>query len=332
MIRQAHCNGSRRTVSLAVCGKGQKNACLCARLRGGGIVSPYFQNLIEERPRGSGLARTFFRIRLVLSTAGLLLAAAAVPGLAAPDLAAQSDSQTPLSFEVASIKPHAIPIGMSTFRFYNGTGPQAKGSLFSDRTATVQDLIIEAYGVEGYQILGLPAWAQAPGGEHYDIEARTPGQGTATTAQLRLMLQSLLAERFQLKLHRATKELPIYALTVAKGGTKLKEVPPDAPAEPKRAGPPDLTVPQTMRAPMGGIVSLVALFLDRPLLDHTGLRAAQYEFTWYASDLTAEVRASGKPAPSVFSAAQKQLGLKIDAQKEPLGVLIVDGVEATTVN
>ncbi len=263
----------------------------------------------------------------MIRRAALLVAAVATMGLAA-----QSDSQTPLSFEVVSIKPHAVQIRTVVVRVYDGTGPQAKGSLFSDRIATVQDLIMEAYGVKDYEIFGLPNWAQAPGGEHYDIEARTPGEGAATTAQLRLMLQSLLAERFQIKLHRATKDLPIYALTVAKSGTKLKEMPPDAPPLPAIAGPIDYTAPQIRRTSMTMTVNMLALYLDRPLLDHTGLMASQYEFTWYGEDLLKEVRSGGKPAPSVFSAVQEQLGLKIDAQKAPLDILVIDSVEKPTGN
>ncbi len=259
--------------------------------------------------------------------ASLLLA-----GIATQSLAAQSDSQTPLSFEVASIKPHPLQPGTRVFRSANSTGPQAKGSLFSERASTVQDLIMEAYGVEDYQISGLPAWAQRPGGEHYDVEARTPGESTATQAQLRLMLQSLLAERFQLRLHRVTKDVASYSLTVAKSGIKLKEVPPDAPPLPKIAGQIDSTVPQTVRSSMPRIVSLLALYLDRPLIDHTGLTAAQYEFVWDADDLLKELVASGKPAPSVFSAAQQQLGLKIDAVKGAVEVLVIDSVEKPTVN
>ncbi len=146
------------------------------------------------------------------------------------------------------------------------------------------------------------------------------------------MLQSLLADRFQLKLHRDTKDLPMYVLTVAKSGTKLKEVPPDAPALPARAGPIDFTVPQTRRTSMLMTVNMLAFYLDRPLLDHTGLMAPQYEFTWYGEDLTKEVRSGGKPAPSVFSAVQEQLGLKIDAQKAPTEVLVIDSVEKPTGN
>src|SRR5262249_3697028 len=122
------------------------------------------------------------------------------------------------SFEVASIKPaappsdpHRIMVGM---RGGPGTPDPGQISYFN---VTLRNVLMTAYDVKDYQISG-PGWL---GSERYDIIAKVP-PGT-TKEQLRLMLQNLLAERFQVSLHHESKELPMFALVVAKGGPKMKE-------------------------------------------------------------------------------------------------------------
>ncbi len=265
----------------------------------------------------------------------LFLSSLAVLGIALPARAAQSDPPAPLAFEVASVKLH--PPGPAWHRVPNGARPlRSNGNLFRDQVSTVQDLIMDAYGIEDYRIAGLPGWAQRGSGDLYDIEARTPGDGAPTSAQLRLMLQSLLAERFHLKLHRETKELPVYVLLAAKNGAKLKPVPPGAPELPRQAATgtkkSDDSEPHPMRASIAMTVNLLGLYLDRPLLDRTGLTAAEYEFTWDAHDVLESLRSAGKPAPAVFAAVQEQLGLKIEAQKGNVELLAVDSIERPTGN
>ncbi len=116
--------------------------------------------------------------------------------------------QTKMQFEVASIKPSA-PEPMGRFRVGISMAP---GGRLTTTGTTAKMLIQQAYGVRDFQIVGGPSWL---GTERYDITAKA--EGAAASDDIKLMLQSLLADRFQMKFHRETKELPIYSLVVAKG-------------------------------------------------------------------------------------------------------------------
>lgn len=128
----------------------------------------------------------------------------------------QTPEETP-SFEVASVKPAAPQgMGMVRVRASGGPGTPDPGQL-NYENVSLKNILMNAYGVKGYQISG-PKWLDS---ERFDIMAKIP-KG-ATKEQFRLMLQNLLAERFKLTLHHETKDLPMYSLVVAKGGTKMKE-------------------------------------------------------------------------------------------------------------
>jgi uncharacterized protein (TIGR03435 family) len=156
-------------------------------------------------------------------TKTLLFLALCVPALA----------QAKMSFDAASIKPSEA--GTFGTRIMLGGGA---GGRFSASGMTIRQLIVQAYGLMDFQITGGPGWITS---DRYDIEA-TPGAGiTPTQQQNREMLQSLLEERFQLKVRRETKSMPAYNLVVAKGGSKMKlsaDQTPPGPAGPPPAGPP----------------------------------------------------------------------------------------------
>jgi uncharacterized protein (TIGR03435 family) len=138
---------------------------------------------------------------------GVLLAGA---GIASP--------QSTSSFEVASIKLHPEPITYSA-------DASIRGSRVTATASTLLDLITDAYGVRYDQISGGPSWIKS---DHYDLAAKAEGDGTITQDQLRQMLQSLLADRLQLKIHREMKEAAVYDLVVGKNGPKMKQVSADA--------------------------------------------------------------------------------------------------------
>ena len=94
------------------------------------------------------------------------------------------------------------------------------GNRFREVVVSLADLIMDAYKVRKYQIIGLPAWGDS-GSDYYDLEAKVPGDATPTVDEARRMLQSLLADRFQLRIHHETRELPVYALVIGKKGIKL---------------------------------------------------------------------------------------------------------------
>lgn len=113
--------------------------------------------------------------------------------------------------------------------------PHAIGSRFREPRATLKWLIMEAYGLLDYEIVGLPEWAD------FDVEAIAPGTETPTTEELQQMIQSLLAKRFGLKSHRESKRIAVYALVSGKNGTKLRPLRDDDELSRGRATPDALT-------------------------------------------------------------------------------------------
>jgi uncharacterized protein (TIGR03435 family) len=204
--------------------------------------------------------------------------------------------------------------------------PRATGNRFTDSDATLQELLMAAYGVDGHQISGLPDWAQSPGGYRYDVQAKVAGQGAPTAPQLQLMLQSLLADRFQVKLHREMKEVPVYALVIGENGSKLKEVPEGK----KPAAEP---APRSTGRTIYVFMQRLALYLDRPVVDHTGLTGA-YKFAdldWRQLDQERNwVR--GVLADSVFGAVQDRLGLKLEPREESMEMLVIDRAQMPSAN
>jgi uncharacterized protein (TIGR03435 family) len=231
---------------------------------------------------------------------GLLLASA-VP---AQDAAARAQ------FEVASIKPSREAARGSTF--YNPTRDR-----FQFDNVTVKALIAYAYAVPDTQIVGASGWV-ATGG--YDVLAKP--EGDVTDERIRGMVQSLLAERLSLKVHQETKEMPVYALVTAKGGAKLTKSPmPDQPTAHGgfgRMSGRHLTV--------DNLSSLLAARVERPVIDKTGIEG-QYDI-----DLHWTPEESPEPGPSIFSALQEQLGLRLESQRAAQDIVVIDHVERPSEN
>src|SRR5260370_12533950 len=143
-------------------------------------------------------------LRVVIPAA--LLSAAAFAQTAPPRL----------EFEVASVKPSPPPAAGQVL-----AGIKIDGAQLHSRSLALRDYIQSAYKVKNYQVEG-PAWL---GSERYEIDAKLPAR--ATREQVPEMLQALFADRFELKIHRETKNFPVYGLVVAKGGLKVEEVPID---------------------------------------------------------------------------------------------------------
>jgi uncharacterized protein (TIGR03435 family) len=284
--------------------------------------------------------------KLLLSIAGLV--AVAVPMVFSQVTATQSPPPLP-AFAVASIKPDKSGNG--------GSRMMSTPDGFSATNIPLQFLLREAYGVEDDQISGAPNWIRSEG---YDIEAKVDGSDVAKLSKLsfdqrRLMFQPLLEDRFKLKVHWETKELPIYALVTAKSGTKLHEAKPGDTYPHGMKGPDGIGRPGTMRMGRGQLtgqgvpVTLLTKSLSQQLrrivVDKTGL-TGKYDFTlqWApdesqgpmkppgavpGTDSTASAQSSG---PSIFTAIQEQLGLKLEPQKGPVKVLIIDSIERPSEN
>lgn len=231
------------------------------------------------------------------------------------------------AFEVASIRPHEGAIGR--------VGRTVSGTSFTVDAFTVLQLITAAYNVKDYQVEGATGWMLW---DRYDIAARSPGEAAPSTDQIGLMLQNLLAERFQLRFHKETRDTPVYALVVAKGGTKLKDSGADDPkVSPGRPA-------QTMQIKLTGTPIMLAERLrplpgvDRPVFDKTGLTGV-YDFTLTLAPFTLRVppdpaapAVTGPSGESLFTAIEEQLGLKLEAQKGPIEVLVIDRVERPSEN
>lgn len=239
------------------------------------------------------------------------------------------------AYAVATIKP---------------SEPGRPGKLFTRRgqdqlalNMTLSDLIIFSYDLHPKQVTGLPSWADS---DKYDITGRPDKPGNPSNAQSKIMMQKLLADRFQLKFHREKKELPAYTITVLKSGSKLKESAPESQFHMLFGGSPtggvNFNVGQTTMADLAG--ALQGVVLDKPVVDQTGL-TGKYDFilkfTPDATQLTGlgprpptPVGAAADPdaPPDIFTAFQQQLGLKLESTKAQVDVLVIDNVEKPSAN
>jgi len=275
----------------------------------------------------------------------------------AQSAAPKAESAAPRpEFEVASIKPSpaAAPGG------HVNVGLHVDGAQVLCTWFSLADYIGMAYDVKPYQVSG-PAWLQS---ERFDIAAKVP---TGEREHIRAMIQSLLADRFKMQMHREKKEMPVYALTVAKSGSKLKETPDaesaatDRPGEANVAaqgGPGGVSVNLgngssfafsnnqfvAKKIAMRGFADSLGRFMDRPIVDMTDLKG-MYDFTL---DITAEdyramlirsaIAAGVQLPPEALRAldlssgdslyqAIEKLGLKLEPRKAPVEVLVIDHME-----
>ncbi len=219
-------------------------------------------------------------------------------------------------FEVASVKP-ARPDATARSLTHN------PGARLTTSNATVKMLIMLAYQVMPDQISGGPGWLESDG---FDIDAKAANP-KATPQQFRQMIQNLLADRFQLKVHRGKKDLPIYALVLAKNGPKLTEAKDDDPAVSMRIeGPGRMT---GVKATMPMLASALSRPLQHRVIDETGLKGVySFKLQFVPDPNPAKPGADdGIPAndgPSLFAALPEQLGLNLKATKGPVEVLVID--------
>lgn len=290
-----------------------------------------------------------------------LRAALALALIGAQSGNAQSPAPTPSpapTFDVASVKPNKTG-GMGVRIMFQ------PGGRFTADNITLKFLVRLAYDVQDFQISGGPPWinsdrydidAKADGPPEGDIRSMTEEQRKADLARRRLMIQALLADRFKLTLHKESKDAPIYALVVAKNGPKIKELPPEEKPLPDPSDPPEK--PDMKRPGRGGMrmgrgelngqgikLSFLAEALSnqvgRTVIDKTGLKGDySFELKWTPDESqSAAFKGPGDappPAdangPSIFTAIQEQLGLKLDSQKGPVDLLVIDHAEKASEN
>jgi uncharacterized protein (TIGR03435 family) len=225
-------------------------------------------------------------------------------------------------FEVATVKPAQPEPG----RFIK----MQSAHRFFAKNYTVKGLIGAAYNLNPKEISGGPSWIES---EPYDIVAGTPGETRPNLDEQMSMLRKFLADRFGLAFHHEQKELPMYALTVAKGGSKLKEStgPADALPELINVVYPDRVMLPARNATVAQFASMMQrAVLDRPVVDRTGL-TGRYDFQleWAPDESQFGGQLPVNPEttkPGLFTALQEQLGLRMEALKGPVEVLVIDRV------
>ncbi len=226
-------------------------------------------------------------------------------------------------FLVAAIKPS----DPNDPRAANGWTFESEGHDISCKRATVIDILSIAYGVQVRQIVGGPEWLRK---DRYDVRGVPDVPGIPNVTQLRGMYQKLLAERFGVGLHREMHAMPIYAITVAKGGPHLKVADPNETFNAGNSGDGSHRTMKFTNMTMKDLADNMDLFEDRPVVDQTGL-PGRYDFTLsWTYDLSVE-GAPGAP-PSLFTAIKEQLGLRMDAVKGQAEVLVIDRVERPSEN
>ena len=295
------------------------------------------------------------------------LFAMAVIGVVAIPVFSQAPAAKP-SFEVVSVKPNNSGSGSSSTNTNQGR--------FLATNVTVKTLMMQAYRLQDFQIIGGPNWISS---DRFDIEAK-PEEGAIPLPQgppdlaepnridpMSLMVQSMLEDRFQLELRRETRELPVFTLSIGKDGTKFKA---SADQNPQRgAARPAQGVGGAAQGPanpgpggmyssvnngkgemtantvlMAGLVNFLSRQLVRPVIDKTELKGYfDFHLEWAREPAVAALAGPGgagggipppaDPAgPSMFTAVQEQLGLKLESTKGPVEVLIIDSVQKPSEN
>jgi uncharacterized protein (TIGR03435 family) len=233
------------------------------------------------------------------------------------------------NFEVSSVRPEGPDAGLFV-------RPPNRGQ-FTANAAVAKLLVMLAYDVQESQIVGGPGWFAT---EKWNIQAKSQNEQHSAD-ETRLMLQHLLAERFALRLHRSTADIPVYVLTVGKGGPKFKLS--ESTVTNLQVGPNSIFLQGGTIARLTGVI---ATALGRPVLDRTGLTGS-YDLSVQWDD--APVREGGLPGTadsqsrgagtisnsergSIFTAVPDQLGLRLEAQKAPVEVLVIDEIQRPSPN
>jgi bla regulator protein blaR1 len=285
--------------------------------------------------------------RRLNGTGRMLLALGAVIMLCGPialglfNVAAQSSNLPAARFDVVAIK--RSPEGGTGVTF-----AAMPGGRLHVVNNPVMNLIQNAYRLPSYRILGAPDWLSA---DRYDLEAKT--EGAPSKSEMMGMLQTLLADRFKLKVHRETRDGPVYILAAAKGGPRLSlfkegscvdrspgaELAPDE----KRPNCGNNLLRQrgrnfawvATRIDMGGVVSILGIVTRRNVIDQTGITGlfdVNVELPPLAPEIVGADPSPDDSGASVFTVLREQLGLTLEPGKGPVDYLVVDSVARPTEN
>ena len=285
----------------------------------------------------------------------LVLAALVAVGSVAHAQSQQTSSKSggaPQEFEVVSVKPQkdARPMDPITLSYLTRVGQSSRNGRFDLAGAPLTVLIQLAYNVKDFQVTGGPSWVSS---DAYNVTARA--EGNATFEQMRPMLRSLLADRFKLRIRRETKELPVYELTAARGGIKVRTtredncvaLDPDNPPPPRIPPGPLNTCGDVRRQVMSGaperkdrieaiqismpeLVRILSDDVGRTVIDNTGIKGT---FDLHLEFTPDEALTNGSGSgPSLFTALTDQLGLRMVSSKAPVEMLVIEGAERPSQN
>lgn len=262
--------------------------------------------------------------------------------LVATVLAGSAAISAQLSFEVASVRPNTSGPGGTFMRRLPGVG-------FEAGNVTPRDLILFAYDIQRFYVVGMPAWIET---ERFDISARTgasvPPPSTGVSVEW-LMVRTLLQDRFRLSVHTETRQMPVYALLLARSdgqlGPQLRRsqmncmnapapgatVPANAERCANRNNPPGVV--SGVGREMPSFVFPLAGYVQRAVVDRTGLTGTwDIDLTFNPDGLAGSPASPDDPRPSLFTALQEQLGLRLEPSMGPVEVLVIDRIERPTAN
>jgi uncharacterized protein (TIGR03435 family) len=220
--------------------------------------------------------------------------------------------QTPPAFEAASVKPSKS--------LDNGTNSKSTPGAITMEGYSLRSLIQDAYGVKDFQISGGPKWMDS---DRYDINAKAAGP--ANYPELKLMLQTLLAERFKLVFHRESKPSTGYALVVARKGLKIQPVE-GAVGSSMNNHNSNLTAKGVS---MQRLADWLARLVSAPVSDATQVSGVfDFKLGWTPD----EKSAAAPDGPSLFTALEEQLGVKLEPHKTTIEIIVVDTAEKASEN
>jgi uncharacterized protein (TIGR03435 family) len=228
-----------------------------------------------------------------------------------------AQATAPPAFEVASIKPHREGPGFHYFQFL-------PGGRFHATNTWIKYFIQRAYDLKDYQVSGGPGWITS---DRFDIEAKAES-AEAKESQMRLMLQTLLVDRFQLKTREEAKEFPVYDLVVDKGGPKVTSLKPDDPGNCRR----DNSEICGLRT-MAQLADFLTNTLGQPVFDKTEIQG-NYDLliNFDVYEARNQVAPPDYTKPPLRSALREQLGMKLEPRKAMIPVLVIESIQRPTEN
>ena len=254
----------------------------------------------------------------------------AVAALRPPDASAQGETTTTVmaadadpDWEVATVRPSDPNEKEQSF--------MVRGRHIIVKNQPVEKMLMVGYGLQKNQIAGAPDWVKT---ENFDVDGLADAEGQPQVKQFQTMVRKLLLERFGLKMHNEQREMPVYALTVAKDGPKLtpsKSGPNTLPREEVRGDAAGERTLEFLNISMQDFGLMMLYYLDKPVVDRTDLKV-KYDFNLKYTYDDERAPTDGSAPPGLFTAIQEQIGLKLEPVRAPAPVLVVDQIQKPSAN